>query len=115
MQRVAFVTLTPQGKSYAMRCDRRDLNVGDRVEVLMHAESEQAYYDNGLITDIEDKRWDCSCHVVNHVSEVSYMFDSEGFTRTVDLSKQNPQPLSYAEGALFLLGVRFNSKRLSRP
>lgn len=93
MQRVAFVKLTPLGKSYAMRCERRDLSVGDEVEVLMHAGSERAYYDDGVITDISHHRWDCSCHVVNHVSEVSYAFDSEGFTRTVDLSKRNPQSL----------------------
>ncbi len=93
MHRVAFVKLTPQGKSYAMRCERKDLNVGDEVEVLMHAGSERAYYDDGVITDIAHHRWDCSCHVVNHVSEVSYAFDSKGFTRTVDLSKRDPQSL----------------------
>lgn len=93
VQRVAYVRLTSQGKSYAMRCDRRDLDVGDEVEVLMHAESERAYYDDGVITAISWERWDCSCHVVNHVSEVTYSFDSAEFTRTVDLTNRKRQPL----------------------
>lgn len=92
LQRIAFVRLTPQGKSYAMRCDRK-VTVGDEVEVLMHAGTDRAYYDDGVITAVSQKRWDCSCHVVNHVSEVTYSFDSEGFTRNVDLASPKQQPL----------------------
>ena len=91
VQRIAYVRLSPQGKSYAMRCDRRDLIEGDAVEVLMHADSERAYYDDGLITGISHERWECSCHVVNHIHEVRYSFDSEGFTREVDLDNRKPQ------------------------
>lgn len=92
VQRVAFVKLTPQGKSYAMRCDREDLGVGDEVEVEMYAGTERAYWDDGTITSVEFHRWDCSCHVKNHVEEVSYTIDdSEGFVlvRSVDLSKRS--------------------------
>lgn len=83
MQRVAFVRLSPQGKSYAMRCDRKDLEVDHEVEVLMHAETERAYYDDGVITAISYERWECSCHVVNHISEVTYSFSTDGFSRKV--------------------------------
>lgn len=93
VQRIAFVKLSPEGKSYAMRCERRDLGVGDEVEVLMHAESEKAHYDDGVITDISHERWDCSCHVVNHVSEVHYSFDADGFTRSVDLKNPKSQQI----------------------
>lgn len=92
MQRIAYVRLTPQGKSYAMRCERTDFDVGDVVEVLMRAEADRAYYDDGVITAISHERWDCSCHVVNHVSEVTYSFDSAGFTRKVNLANRERQP-----------------------
>ena len=96
VQRVAFVKLTPQGKSYAMRCDREDLGVGDDVEVEMYAGTERAYWDDGTITAVEFHRWDCSCHVKNHVEEVSYSVDdSEGFVlvRCVDLSRRSKMPI----------------------
>jgi len=85
-QRVAFVKLSPQGKAYAMRCDRKDIVVGDEVEVLMYAGTPREYYDDGEITDISQQRWDCSCHVINHICEVSYKFDTSGLVRTVDHS-----------------------------
>lgn len=87
IQRIAFVKLSPQGKSYAMRCDRTDLAQGHEVEVIMYAGTDRAYYDDGVITSISHQRWECSCHVVNHIDEVTYSFDSDGFTRTVDLAK----------------------------
>lgn len=93
VQRIAFVKLSPEGKSYAMRCERRDLGVGDDVEVLMYAESDRAHYNDGVITDISHERWDCSCYVVNHVSEVHYSFDADGFTRSVDLKNLRSQQL----------------------
>lgn len=96
IQRVAFVKLTPMGKSYAMRCDREDLGVGDNVEVEMHAGTERAYWDNGFITAVEHHRWGCSCHVKNHVEEVAYTIDdSEGFKmiRTVDLSRRSTKTI----------------------
>lgn len=83
VRRIAYVKLSPQGKSYAMQCERKDLNPGDEVEVLMYAGTERAYYDDGVITDITHERWDCSCHVVNHIDEVKYSFDASGFSREV--------------------------------
>lgn len=83
VRRIAYVKLSPQGKSYAMQCERRDLIPGDEVEVLMYAGTERAYYDDGVITDIAHERWACSCHVVNHINEVKYSFDASGFTREV--------------------------------
>jgi len=91
IQRIAFVQLSPQGKSYAMRCDRKDLDVGDHVEVEMYADTQRAYTDDGVITSVSHQRWECSCHVINHVEEVSYSIDTtDGFAlkRTVDLSKR---------------------------
>lgn len=89
IQRVAFVRLTPQGKTYAMRCDREDLGVGDHVEVLMHAESAQPHWDSGVIEDIAYLRWHCSCHVKCHRDEMRIEIDStNGFQmrHTIDLS-----------------------------
>jgi len=87
LHRIAFVRLTPHGKTYAMRCAREDLHVDDHVEIEMFEGTERSYFDDGVITAISFQRWDCSCHVVNHYSEVSYTVDStNGFTlvRNVD-------------------------------
>lgn len=92
MRRIAYVRLSPQGKSYAMRCDRTDLNVSDEVEVLMYAGTSRAYYDDGVITDISHERWECSCHVVNHIKEVEYSFSETGFSREVVASRSKPRP-----------------------
>ena len=88
VRRIAYVRLSPQGKSYAMQCERRDLNIDDEVEVLMYTGTDRAYYDDGVITDIAHERWDCSCHVVNHINEVKYSFDASGFTREVNESQR---------------------------
>ncbi len=96
VKRIAFVKLTQQGKSYAMRCDRENLGIGDHVEVEMYAGTERAYWDDGTITAVEFRRWVCSCHVKNHVEEVSYSVDdSEGFAlvRSVDLSRRSKMPI----------------------
>jgi hypothetical protein len=79
-----------------MRCDRKDLGVGDNVEVEMYSGTGRAYWDNGIITAIEHHRWDCSCHVKNHIEEVSYTIsDSEDFKmiRTVDLSRRSKKSI----------------------
>ena len=94
--RIAFVKLTPQGKSYAMRCERDDFSVGDQVEVEMYAGTLRSYFDDGVIADISYQRWVCSCHVVNHCSEVSYSIDtSNGFEliRRVDLTNRSTKPV----------------------
>lgn len=91
IQRVAHVRLTPNGKSYPMRCDRSDLGVGDNVEVEMYAGTKRAYFDDGVITAVEWCRWDCRCHVRNHAEEVSYAVgngDVDFISRSVDLSKR---------------------------
>lgn len=91
VQRIAFVQLSPEGKPYAMRCDRKDLEVGDDVEVEMYAGTKRAYIDDGVITSVSYQRWKCSCHVINHIEEVSYSIDTtDGFAlqRKVDLSKR---------------------------
>lgn len=105
--RVAFVQLSPQGKSYAMRCDREDLGVGDEVEVCMYAATERAYYDTGVITDISHHRWECSCHVANHRDEVTYSVSTENgfsFLRKVDIStrKQRSPSEREAERRIYL-------------
>jgi hypothetical protein len=89
IQRVAFVRLTPQGKAYAMRCDREDLGVGDHVEVLMYAESAQSHWDSGVIEDVAYLPWDCSCHVKCHRDEMRIDIDAtNGFQmrHTIDVS-----------------------------
>ncbi|MGG6261763.1 hypothetical protein ACQ259_16845 [Stutzerimonas stutzeri] len=100
LARVAFVQLYPQGKSYAMRCDREDLGVGDEVEVCMYAGTERAYFDTGLITDVSYQRWECSCHVVNHRDEVTYSISSENgfsFQRKVDVTARRQRTHSERE------------------
>jgi uncharacterized protein YrzB (UPF0473 family) len=86
LQRIAFVQLSKNGKSYAMRCDREDFIEGDEVEVLMYAGTKKEYYDDGKITSISNERWNCSCYVVNHIWEVNYSFSNNGFIRTVELT-----------------------------
>ena len=88
VRRIAHVRLSPEGKSYAMECERRDLDVNDEVEVLMYGGTDRAYYDDGVITGISHERWECSCHVVNHINEVKYSFDASGFTREVNESQR---------------------------
>lgn len=83
MRQIAFVKLSPHGKSYAMRCDRTDFAVGDEVEVLMFAGTSRAHYDDGVITDMSHQRWECGCHVVNHVNEVKYSLNESELTREV--------------------------------
>jgi hypothetical protein len=85
-QRIAFVRFTPEGKSYAMKCDREDLIVGDEVEVLMYAGSNKEYFHSGEITSVSHDRWNCSCHVLNHVCEVNLSFDEKELNRIVEHS-----------------------------
>jgi len=80
--RVAHVRFTPYGTSYAMRCLREDINVGNIVEVLMYAEEPRAYYYQGTVEKISYERWNCRCHVVNLASEVQYDLADNGFIRT---------------------------------
>lgn len=96
IHRIAYVKLSPMGKSYAMRCDRKDFGAGDNVEVEMYAGTNKAYFDEGVITSISHQRWDCSCHVINHIDEVTYSIDTtDGFTlnRIVDLTKRTKKPI----------------------
>lgn len=92
LNRIAFVKLSPLGKSYAMRCEREGFTVGDHVEVEMYAGTERSYFDDGVITSISFQRWNCSCHVVNHCDEVSYSVDTtNGFQliRRVDIKSRS--------------------------
>lgn len=93
LQRIAFVKFTPQGKSYAMKCDRDDLVVGDEVEVLMYAGSTKECYSSGEITSVSHQRWNCSCHVLNHVCEVNLTFDNRGLVRTIDYSNETKKKI----------------------
>lgn len=93
LQRIAFVKFTTQGKSYAMKCDRDDLVVGDEVEVLMYTGSTKAYYHSGEITSVSHQRWNCSCHVLNHVCEVNITFDNSGLVRTTDYSNETKKKI----------------------
>lgn len=88
IQRIAYVKLTPRGTAYPMRCEREDLGIGDRVAVLMHANSPQPHWDSGIIEHIAYQRWNCSCHVKCHSDEMRVEFDlTNGFRHTIDLSK----------------------------
>ena len=89
--RVAFVRFTTMGKLYPARCDRIDILEGHNVEVLMRAESENAYYITGVIEHIEFHRWHCSCRIENLVDEVEYYFTKNGmFEREINLRSANP-------------------------
>lgn len=84
--RVAFVRYSPNGKAYPARCDRTDIVEGNEVDVLMRAESEDAYYMNGVVDRIEFHRWHCTCRVANLLSEVDYSISDDGlFDRRVNL------------------------------
>lgn len=84
--RVAFVRYSPQGKSYAARCDRRDIVEGHEVEVVKWAESDDAHYLIGVIDRIEFHRWHCTWRVENLVSDVEYSITEDGkFNRKVNL------------------------------
>ena len=84
--RVAFVKFAPNGNTYPTRCDRDDIYEGNEVEVLMRANSEDAYYIEGTVDSIEYHRWNCTCRVMNLTSEVEYSFTDDGiFHREVRL------------------------------
>ena len=89
LQRIAFVQLSPNGKLYPMKCNREDLGNGDDVEVLMSVGSENERYQDGKIISVSYERWNCSCHVVNHVREVSYEIENGGLIRTVNLTEKS--------------------------
>lgn len=94
--RIAYVQFSPNGRSYPLLCVREDLGVNDHVEVLMNADTEKAYYNDGWITAIEYHRWACRSHVVNHIEEVDYSIDDTNgfaFVRHVDLTKRKPKPV----------------------
>lgn len=115
LRRIAFVQLSPHGKSYAMRCDRDDLEINDEVEVLMYAGTDREYFDDGLITDISHHRWECSCHVVNHISEIEYTFSDEGFTREVKApSREERSPKAWREHKAPYLRLVSDSTRTDR-
>lgn len=100
LKRIAFVKLSPQGKSYAMLCEREDLIIGDRVEVEMHAGTKHAFSMNGIITDISFQRWNCSCHVGYHCDEVSYSIDTANsfeLTQHVHPRNQSKKPSSLGD------------------
>lgn len=84
--RVAFVKFSPNGKAYPTRCDREDICEGNEVEVLMRANSVDAYYMEGIVDSIAHHRWNCTCRVTNLTSEVEYSFTDDGmFHREVKL------------------------------
>ena len=86
--RIAWVKFSPKGRSYPMRCDREDIYEGHAVEMLRYADSERAYYDDGVVTSIVHERWACKSRVVNHANEVIYSIGSDvQFVRDVDLSR----------------------------
>lgn len=75
--RVAHVKFSPNGKAYPARCDRQDIFEGHVVEVLMRADSEDAYFLDGVVDSISHHRWNCSCRVVNLTSEVEYLISPD--------------------------------------
>lgn len=82
--RVAHVKFSPNGTAYPTRCDRQDIREGHEVDVLMRADSENAYFMNGLVDSISHHRWSCSCRVANLTSEVEYSITADGmFDRKV--------------------------------
>ncbi|MCP5283768.1 MAG: hypothetical protein H6933_02600 [Burkholderiaceae bacterium] len=84
--RVAFVRFSPMGKAYPTRCDRRDIEEGSEVEVLMRAESDDPYYMNGVVERIEFHRWNCTCRVDCLVGEAEYFITEDGeFGRRLNL------------------------------
>lgn len=83
--RVAFVRFSPNGKAYPARCDRVDILCGHEVEVLMRAQSDNAYYMDGVVERVESHRWHCTCQVANLLSEVEYSISDDGhFHRKVN-------------------------------
>lgn len=70
--RVAFVKFSANGKTYPTRCDREDIREGNEVEVLMRANSADAYYMDGTVESIAHRRWNCTCRITNLTSEVEY-------------------------------------------
>lgn len=84
--RVAFVKFSANGKAYRTRCDREDIREGDEVEVLMRANSADAYYMDGTVDSIAYHSWNCTCRVVNLIGEVEYSITDDGtFHRRVKL------------------------------
>ena len=75
--RIAYVRFTPQGSDHVAQCDREDIGVGAKVEVLMHADTPQPTRQTAVVVGIAHERWSCRCRVDNLCSEVSYTFEGE--------------------------------------
>lgn len=74
-----------------MLCPRKDLGANDQVEVLLHADSPNATYMDGVITEVTWQRWECRSKVLNCLSEVTYTIDdTDGlkWVRHVDLMRR---------------------------
>lgn len=85
--RVAFVRYSPNDKSYPALCERKDMVVGDKVEVLMRARSKDTYSMQGTVDQIEYRRWSYSCIVEFLAKETEYFFTEDGkFDRRINLS-----------------------------
>lgn len=70
--RIAIIKYSPQGKTYAASCPRRDIGVGAQVEVEAHdgtcAEAD--------VVAIQHERWLCTRLKIKHLaSEVDWSFD----------------------------------------
>jgi hypothetical protein len=95
LNRIAFVQFSENGKIYPTQCERNDIGEGDQVEVLMRANSDDAYYLEGSIVGITQERWNCRSRVENLISEVKYVPSKEGFLdRKVDLSARKTPDFS---------------------
>lgn len=89
LQRIAFVRFTPKGKSYAMKCDREDLIVGDEVGVVMYAGTNKECHQSGEITSISYEHWNCSCVVLCHTCEIQISLEDDDIVFIIDRSDKS--------------------------
>jgi hypothetical protein len=72
--RVAHIKYSPQGSIYSARCDRRDIEPGNEVEVLFKGDT----YQRAEVVGISFERWQCRDVVLNLVSEVRWIMNPDG-------------------------------------
>jgi hypothetical protein len=94
LARVAFVRFSPNGKSYPVHCERKDITEGMEVEVLMRANTPDSYYMIGVVDFIEHHRWNCKSKISYPTSEINYLFNEDGLLERTLKSPELPEKIS---------------------
>ena len=97
LMRIAFVQYGPNGKAYPMRCPRRDINVGDDVEILRPLQGGTNAYEDCRVVGIANERWSVKGEVVHLQSELEWGFDPLKCQFTCTIKQKSKKVVSLQE------------------